>query len=456
MLSPCLNCSPLACVLGARKKDCLAPYENLRRIGNSPGGFAKADEDPRTWSQAEQQFYFSQIERKVEMAGARGRGRPTKPTQAQQLLEALDFVSYGTGDVQDWHKFVRLSGNMAITFNGQISAGHPIVEELTLCPQLDRLRDALKRCGKTLVISETPTGQLSVKGDKLRALVPAAASLADLPPAQPDPPIAIVSDILKEAFKVCGSISSEASETVVEASLLLEANTCTSVGKGKATMLQFWHGIDLPPAMVVPKAFAEAVAKQSKALTGFGFSWHGQSVGSVTFWFDGGSWIKTQCYADKWPDISRIIDVQSFPVEVPSGLFDAAEAVMHFSDDGGIIFGDGKVMSHDSDNAGAQYEVAGLQGGKRFGGKLFKSIAAHVKSIDLTTFPDRAFFFGGEPANPVRGVIMGLGVQTRQVEPQSQPEAPQGWGTEMVDQSQVDYTPCPACNDDDPDCSVCT
>lgn len=365
--------------------------------------------------------YWPEIERIVEMAGARGRGRPSKPTQAQQLLEALDFVSYGTGDVQDWHKFVRLSGNMAITFNGQVAAGHPIAEELTLCPQLDRLRDALKRCGKTLVISETPTGQLSVKGDKLRALVPCAANVADLPAVQPDPPVAVINDVLKEAFKVCASISSEAAENMVEASLLLEANSCTSIGKGKATMLQYWHGIDLPPAMVIPKVFAEAVAKQSKALTGFGFSWHGQDVGSVTFWFDSGSWIKTQCYADRWPDISRIIDVQSFPVEVPSGLFDAAEAVMHFSDDGGIIFGDGKIMSHDSDYVGAQYEVAGLQGGKRFGGKLFKSIAAHVKSIDLTTFPDRAFFFGGEPNNPIRGVIMGIGVQTRQVEPQHQP-----------------------------------
>lgn len=393
--------------------------------------------------------YWPELERMVEMAGAKGRGRPAKPTQAQQLLQALEFVKYGIGDVADWHKYVRLSGNMAITFNGQIGAGHPIAEEVTLCPQLDRLVAALKRCGKTLVISETGNGQLSIKGDKLRALVPCVADAGDLPAILPDPPIALVSDILKEAFKICGSISSETAETVFEASLLLEANTCTSIGKGKATMLQFWHGIDLPPHMVIPKVFAEAVAKQEKALTGFGFSWQGQQIGSVTFWFDGGSWIKTQCYQDRWPNISPILDVQSFPVEVPSGLFDAAEAVMHFSDDGGIIFGDGKVMSHDTDAAGAQYEVAGLQGGKRFGGKLFKSIAAHVKSIDLTTFPDRAFFFGGEPANPVRGVIMGLGVQTRQSEPQA-PEAP---GT--YDQT-AQYEPCPACNDEDPDCSVCT
>lgn len=399
--------------------------------------------------------YWPEIERIVEMAGARGRGRPSKPTQAQQLLEALDFVSHGTGEVEDWHKYVRLSGNMAVTSNGQIAAGHPIVEELTLCPQLERLRNALKRCGKTLVISETPSGQLSVKGDKLRALVPAVANLQELPFVQPDPPIAIVTDILKEAFKVCGAISSEAADNVVEASLLLEANTCTSIGKRKAVMLQYWHGIDLPPHMVIPKVFAQAVASQSKALTGFGFSWRGQEVGSVTFWFDGGSWIKTQCYSDRWPNISPVIDVQSFPAELPDGLFDAVEAVMKFNDDEHIVLAENMVMSHESDNTGAQYEVKGLQGGKKFDGKLLKAIAGHVKSIDLTTLPDRAFFFGGEPANPIRGVIMGLGTMTRHVEPEHKAEAPQGWGADPVDQTP-NYAPCPTCNDEDLDCPVCT
>ncbi len=394
--------------------------------------------------------YWPEIERIVEMAGAKGRGRPAKASQAQQLLEALDFVSFGTGEIEDWHKYVRLSGNMAVTFNGQIGAGHPIAEEVTVCPQLDRLTAALKRCGKTLVISETGNFQLSIKGDKLRALVPCVANAEDLPLIVPDAPIAVISDVLKQAFKVCASISSEAAESVVEASLLLEANCCTSISKGKTLLLQFWHGIDLPPLMVIPKIFAEAVVKQAKPLTGFGFSWQGNKVGSVTFWFEGGSWIKTQCYSDAWPDINPLVNVASYPVETPAGLFEACEAVMHFNDNGDVIFAENGVMSHDTDNAGAQYEVKGLQGGKRFAGKLLKAVAPHAKTIDLTTLPDRAFFFGGEPSNPVRGIVMGIGVQTRHNEPVT-PEAP---GTH--DQTAQDYTPCPECNDEGDGCEACT
>lgn len=359
--------------------------------------------------------YWPEIERKVEMASPR-RGRPAKATQATQLLEALEFVAVGTNDNEEYQNYVSLIGNMAIATNGQVSAGHPIAEELTLCPRLDRLKFALQKCGKSLVISETPGYQLSVKGDKLRALVPCIQS-SELPHVAPDMPLVELGDRLKEAFRVCGTLASEAGKRVIEASLLLEANTCT--GTDGYRIMQYWHGIDLPPAMVIPKVFAAGIVKQSKPITGFGFSWgHDGKVSSVTIWFEGGAWIKTQCYQDSWPDIGHLLNVNSFPVEVPKELFEGIEAVSNFNDENFVTFGDGKVMSHDSDAVGAVYEVAGLQAGKKFNGKLMKPLAPFVKTIDLTTFEDRAFFFGGEPSNPIRGII----IAQKAIVNQSQPE----------------------------------
>lgn len=420
MLSPCLNCSSLDCVLGARKKDCLTDYPNLRRIGNSKAGFAGTDENPANWPEFEQAFYKKQIERKCNMA----RGRPAKPTQASQLVEALAFVEVGTNDFQPWHSFIRLAGNMAISYNGQVSAGHPIAEELTLCPQLDRLKMALQRCGKSLVITETPSGQLSIKGDKLRALVPCMAA-SELPSVTPDAPVAEIGDVLKEAFKVCNSLASEAGERVIEASLLLEASTCT--GTNGHVMLQYWHGINLPPHLVLPKLFTAAVAKQAKPLTGFGFSWGNDGlVNSVTFWFEGGAWIKTQCYQDRWPDINPVINVASSPIETPKELFEACEAVSGFNENGSVFFAEDAVMSHDTDLTGAQYKVKGLQAGKCFNGEYMKKIAPYAKSVDFTTYPDKLFFFGGEPANPIRGAVMGINAPTAQHSPEYQPEAEPG------------------------------
>lgn len=362
-----------------------------------------------------------------------GRGRPKKPAASASLVEALDFIAVGTAEHQHWQKFIHLSGNMAVAFNGQISAGHPIAEELTLCPQLDKFKIALNRCGKSLTISETPNGQISVKGDKLRALVQCLQA-SEVPTVQPDPLIVPVGEIIKETFKVCGALASEAAERVMEASLLLEANSCT--GTNGAAILQHWHGVDLPPAMVLPKLFTAGIAKQTKPLAGFGFSWNEDNtqVKSVTFWFEGGAWIKTACYADKWQDVNAVLNVQSVPVETQGDLFEAIEAVSHFNEDGFVTFAEGKVMSHDTDAAGAQFPVKGLPGGKKFNGKLIKTVAPYASKIDLTSYPDRAFFFGGTAENPVRGAIMGLKAIVTESEPQ-EPEHPgefdqdinQGW-----------------------------
>lgn len=338
------------------------------------------------------------------MAAPRGRGRPAKiNTQAEELQSALNFVACATGDLQYWQKHVRMSGNFVVAYNGQVSAGHPIVEDLECNPHLDRTLSGLKKCGKSLTLAQTPAGKLSIKGDKLRALVDGLPT-EDMPTVTPDPGCANVSDILKDAFKICGSLASEAGDHVVKASLLLEANVCS--GTNRAALVQFWHGIDLPPAMVIPKVFAAAVAKQTLKLTGLGFGWDNQRgiVSSVTLYFENGAWIKTQTYVDRWPDVNAILDVKCFPQPIPNGLFEGIAAVADFNENGWVTFADGKVQSHRSDQEGAQYDVPGLKPGLQFSGKLIGAISGFATTIDLTAVPNRAFFFGEN----IRGAVMGI------------------------------------------------
>lgn len=346
------------------------------------------------------------------MAGARGRGRPPKiNTQAEQLSAALDFVSSACGQHEFWHEHVRFEGGFVVGFNGQLAAGHPVVEELSCCPHLDKLKVAIAKCGKSLAITQTQGGKLSIKGDKLNALVPCLPT-EEMPTTGPDIQVAPIGDIFKEAFKVCGALASEAAADVLAASLKLEANVCT--GTNRHALLQFWHGVNLPPNMVLPKAFAQAITKQSKAIVGFGFRWYSENdyskVGRVTFHFEGGAWISTVCYADNWPDFGKAIgdNQPSSPVPPPAGLFEAMEAVAGFNDAGCVTFVDGKVQSHRSDLEGAQYDVPGLQGGGQFDAKLFLKVAPFIKTLDYTTNSEKALFFGGEPSNPIRGAIAGI------------------------------------------------
>lgn len=58
MLDPCINCQ--ICKGQTKKADCLAPYPNLRNIGNSRGGFA-AVTSSRGWTPLEIMFYNQQV-----------------------------------------------------------------------------------------------------------------------------------------------------------------------------------------------------------------------------------------------------------------------------------------------------------------------------------------------------------------------------------------------------------
>ena len=340
------------------------------------------------------------------------RGRPPKseqkPAENAGLLQAVQFVKVVETDVFENSAFGKLSGGMITAYSNVIAAGYPIVEQLSLCPNLDKLEAALIRCGKTMAVTEA-NGKLSIKGDKLKAMVPCLAEqLAD---TVPDAPVVTGNfNIIKDAFKACGTVADEKAERPMYASLLLDPNSVTATN-GKV-LLQYWHGIaNLPPGTVIPAAFAKMIVGSKLNITGIGGNYDAEAgfMRSLTIWFENGAWLKTQCYEDRWQQFDQLLNVATEPQTVPAGLFEAVEAVMPFCEESGaIIFGDGYVSSHRNADDGASFPVKGLPAGKIFHGKLIKQVSPYVTTLDLTTQPDRAFFFGGSPANPIRGVFMGM------------------------------------------------
>lgn len=331
--------------------------------------------------------------------------KPKVPAQAAALIEAINFVKIAAKDQEllKGSDHVRLLHKTAVCSNGQLSAGHPINEELTTCPHLGQLLTALMRCGKTLALTETDAGRLSVKGEKLRVLVPCLPA-EDLPDVRPDNFIVGIDDRVKEALACCVVLSSENGERLIEASVLLGNGDC--VGTNGAAMLNFWHGNELPPAMVLPSAFAKAVANTKQALKGFGASWDGfGKLSSVTFYFEGGAWLKTQTYADEWPDIAGLFNTQVYYAPTPAGFLEAIEAVGNFEDEGDVYFMDGAMQSSLSADVGAQYEVPGLQGGKLSNSGLWKKVGPWVAGVDLTSHMDRTHFISENGL--VRGIVMG-------------------------------------------------
>lgn len=325
--------------------------------------------------------------------------RSKTTTKSSSLLDAVSFVSSILKDKgAAFETHVSIKENWAVGFNGVLSAGHKIEEQLEAYPQNQLLLNALSKCSETLSITLLETNRLSIKSGSFKALVPCVEG--DLMhEIIPDPPIAIVDDRFKKALETVGVLAAENAQSVVTASILM--NGFSLIATDRKFIMEAWHGIDLPQGITLPKAFVGPLTKTKKPLAQFGFS-----DSSVTFYFDDGNWLKTQTYADVYPDLNGLLSKQSNMWNVPDKFFEAVKAIEPFAEDGNIYFDNGFLRSHPSDAIGASFEISGTPNGVVYPARYLNMLNGLATKIDFVTPHNNGYclMFQGEST---RGLIAG-------------------------------------------------
>lgn len=326
-----------------------------------------------------------------------------KPSE-NNFLNALKFVGSilrGIGPPVETH--ILLSNKWAVAFNGIISAGHVIEEDLYACPQAKLMIEALSKCTDQLSITQLDINKLSIKSGKFKAIVPCIDPTL-LTISAPDAPIAAIDDRFKVAIEAVGVLSSDTAHSVYGTSILINGKSVVSTLNG-TVIFEYWHGIDLPPAeysLAIPKALVEPLTKSNKKLKSFGFS-----DNSITFYFEDNSFLKSQQYSDKWPEVSHILNQLSNPFPVPAGLWEGLAAIAPFSETGMCWFQTGSLHSHAETGVGASFEAAGLPKAGPFVIKQLRLLQGHAEAIDfLAPGPNGSHsvvFFG----KSIRGLIAG-------------------------------------------------
>jgi len=296
--------------------------------------------------------------------------------KSSNLLAALQFTKLVTKDEgAPYDTHVRLLNHTAIASNGILSCGIKIEEDLNCAPDNYLIAQALSKCGDSFSITHLSNERLSIKGSKFKAIVP-CIDLTLLNPAAPDPPIAVLSDPFRNALTAVAPLTSEGSQTVVGASILMAG--ASLIATDRHVVIEYWHGTDLPTGIALPKAFAVALSKVLKPLARFGFS-----NSSVTVYFDDDSWLKSQIYCEPWPDVKSILDRKCNPWPVPNDFWKAFDAVELFSESGDIYFGTSVIRSHNSEAIGASHECFGIPEGPIVSIRQLQLIRPYVKQIDF-------------------------------------------------------------------------
>lgn len=329
------------------------------------------------------------------------RGRPKKSNEkADKLLTALAFVKVATKDTGQgaYQRHIHIANNLIVAYDGVMAAGHPIDEDMHAYPEYEQFAAALKTCGKQLSFT-IDANTIEVKGDKIKATVQC------LPPdamhvVTPEPHAYAFGDEIKTALEVAMRYTREGATLVHETSVLLASGS--AIGTNGKALVEYWHGVNLPD-LVLPRAFCAAVVKATAKLVGFGYT----DGRAVTFYFDDGSWLRTQLYAEGYPMSAKtILNVANVaPVAPPAELFTAVQAVAAFSEDGTVVFEGGQVHAYHMNNpTAAEYDVKDLNMSRRlrYNADLLGKVSDLIKSIDLDTDPDKLLWFGDN----VRGCVL--------------------------------------------------
>lgn len=325
------------------------------------------------------------------------RGKRTKKIE-DGLLTALSFIGAAqrsVGSIEQTH--CRMFGGWVMASNGIISAAHAVTEDVSAAPATFRMIDALQNAPGAVSVTLLDAARLSVRSGDFQAVVP-CVDPSSLPTVSPDGAVALCDNRLRDALDIAGKLVVEGAEKVINCSVQMRSDSV--IASNGTVIIEAWHGMSLPPLMIVPKMFITALGKTKKTIARFGCCDF-----SFTLWFDDNSWLKTQLYPNttSLPNLDQFLNLPATPVPVPKQLFDVVRRLEPFSEDGLVHFTeDGARVT--SGTAFAIDQVKNIPTGLSFSIAGLLSIAPFCETIHFNAAEGITLFFS--KTKLVRGAIV--------------------------------------------------
>lgn len=279
--------------------------------------------------------------------------------QTNTLLDAVRFCAGGfTANGEAYAQHALFYSNWVTTYNGVVMYGAQVDTPLMAAPHYGLLLKALQAADSAgLQITQLDQERLAIKGKGFRTVVPCVADLSQISRTPPDASIGPLDSRMRKAFEAMKALTSKNGEYVFQAAILMGNGFCAATDGQLGAM--YWHGLGFPE-LVVPANFIEAVLKTPKALLSFGYT----PDQSLTFYFDDGSFIRTQLYSEPYRDIAKVMPTEwDNMLQLPDTFFDALEKVKPFVDaleHSYVFFESDRMQTHESAEVGTVVDCAGL------------------------------------------------------------------------------------------------
>lgn len=336
------------------------------------------------------------------------RGKAKAKPQKSKLLQALQFLSVCQADkgANDAQMFCSIQQKGAVAFDGVIAAGIAIDEDLDACPHTQEMILALSRCGESFQIVQLSPETLKISSGSFQAFVP-CCQRERLTAVNPEAGIIPVSAGLSAAIQIVAPLASEKANILEAVSIQLNVNSV--IATNRKMVMEAWHGSNLPfGSFLLPKAAATALGKIKKEIVSIGIKPNLAALfpagkdenlhNTLTFWFDDGSWMRTQLHKGKWrEDASKLLRLPSKTARpIKAEFFETVAKVLPFSDDGKLYCKESSIASHWQSYEGAGYSLPVDDGptNKIYDGKNLMLAGKYALTIDEDQGPNFTLFFG--------------------------------------------------------------
>lgn len=291
----------------------------------------------------------------------------------------------------------RIENGAIRSFNGTLALCTPIQFDINCTPKAEPFIRAIMNCEETVSLSMTPTGKLSVKSGKFRALIDCIQE--ETPHVEPDGnPVEINGEALLAAFKALTPFIGDDASRPWSNGVLLDHQSAYATNN--ICLVEYWVGSSFPFRCNIPASAIKEIVRINEAPVSAQ-----ATENSVTFHFPGGKWIRTALLSTEWPDLKRVLDRPSDPVPVNSEIFKALGALKPFADKMGRVFFNNSLVSTSPEDAeGASYVIDGLDMEGVYQIEMLALLEGVAETADFEQYPNPCPFFG----HMLRGAIVGM------------------------------------------------
>jgi hypothetical protein len=283
-------------------------------------------------------------------------------------------------------------------YNGLLTASAVINVPIDCKPKADTFTAIIKASHESNTVpsfSITPTGKLSVKAGKLKALI--ECNITDVQEHRPegiDYPIdgedfmGIIN--LLEPFMGNNTDPTKSWAN----SIMLNGNkayvTCNTIA------IEHTTNLDIAMPIVIPSQAIKELIKIKKFPISVRYC-----AKSITFFYDDDSWLKTRTLENKFPNFDPVLNTTCIPIELPEDFYTGLKQLKSFCDEefNSICFtSEGLITKNE-----AVYEINLPITYGIYNYNLLILLESIMKKIDFSSYPKPAIFIGDR----IRGCIVG-------------------------------------------------